>query len=658
MKPPEQPHSPQRLVLLHRLLFFAPFFAGASLGVFVNDALRFPDLTDRLWFGARLDLQTLPSPASIVLLFALAATALWFVLSQLLKGSRSLSASLRLHAVPFLPSLSLLVLFAVDRYEIVPALMLLSVHALVLSVAGFLAIETAILASREKPPLPRLTGTLDRRALWFVAALALLYCLTFSALGILQYNAMNISYTDTADWEQMLHNTLHGRFLQTTAFPHMFFGEHVQFIHLLLLPLYALFPSLKTLMILKSAALASGAFPVYLLARRTSSSRLAALLLAAAYLLYAPMQYVYLELVYNTFRPVAFAIPALLWAVYFLDRDNIPGLAVASFFAVAAKEEMALPIAMIGLLLLLRRRWVTGSAFFLSSVAWFFASVLFVIPHFRGGPTHMTNYYLDFGQHQSFASLIAYILSHPFHTLSVAFRFPKVDYLLLLLVPLGLRPLFSWRMLFIMLPSLATTLLASRNPSYSIGFHYQASLVPFMIAGAVYGSAACTDMLPRLGFFFPSASSENRRRAALSAMAVLVFASALFSNVIFAPSPNSLIFHNPRMETFWKTRYLSTERSRLFFAEVAPLIPPDASVSATEFAATHFARREDDYVFPLGLSEADYVVIDTRDRWLAGSLAEKSLSLPALLADPRYAPLYDREGFIVMRRLPPPAPSF
>jgi len=65
---------------------------------------------------------------------------------------------------------------------------------------------------------------------------ASLYAATFSAMGTLQYLAGNVSYTDTATFEEMLWRTLHREFLRSSQLPHCLLGSHVQLIHLLLLP--------------------------------------------------------------------------------------------------------------------------------------------------------------------------------------------------------------------------------------------------------------------------------------------------------------------------------------------------------------------------------------------------------------------------------------
>lgn len=649
----ERPHN-AALSVLRRLLMLAPAAAGLAVAVLIIEALSFEDLAWRFWQGARINPEGLSDGARAVIILSSVGTALllWVFVARIFVGGLGVADSLRRHAFCFLPFLSIFVLYAADAYGAAPGAMMFSVHALIFSAASFAGLLAGLEAARLGEGMHPVARWLERRALRVVLVAAGVYWVIFSAMGILQYYSLNISYTDTASWEQMLWNTMHGRFLETSAFDHMFFGEHVQFVHLFLMPFYALSGSLVTLMVIKSAALASGAFPVYLLARKHLGSKAAAALLAAAYLLYPGMQYVDLELVYNTFRPVAFAIPALLWAVYFLDRRRMGAFCVAAFFALAAKEEMALPVAMMGVLLLIERRRAWGGAVLAVSVVWFAASVGWVIPYFRGGESHMVRYYSDFGENLTFTGLLFEMISRPLYTLQVALRPVKIDYLLLLLVPLGLCTVFSWRMMLVMLGSLATTLLASRDPSYRIHFHYQAALVPLLVAGAVYGAGNISRFLPRILGRFVDAETRTLRRAVVGGLAVMVFASALFGNVLFAQSPISLLFHNSKMQTWWRSRYVPDEHSRRFFSEVRPLVPAEAAVSATEFVATYFAARRDDYVYPIGVGEADYVVIDTHDRWLADAPgAARALVERAISGEP-YEKIYDEGGFIVYRKLP------
>jgi len=205
-------------------------------------------------------------------------------------------------------------------------------------------------------------------------------------------------------------------------------------------------------------------------------------------------------------------------------------------------------------------------------------------------------------------------------------------------------------MILVMLPGLAAALLASPEQSYSIYWHYQASLVPFMVMGAVYGAGVCIAFLSRFEPILGS-GEDSMKRGLTAGLATLVLVASICSNVLYAKSPLSLNFYNPAMITdYWRSMYVPGERARLFFDRVRPLVSEDASVSATEFVATYFAARHDDFVFPLGAGQADYVVVDTRDPWLAGALQERGMTLEKALEQPGYERVFDRGGFIVYRR--------
>ena len=70
---------------------------------------------------------------------------------------------------------------------------------------------------------------------------------------------------------------------------------------------------------MQAVAVALGAVPVFLLARKHLGSERAGLGFALVYLLYPPTQW----LVVDDFHPVALATPLLLGAIWFLDEDRL-----------------------------------------------------------------------------------------------------------------------------------------------------------------------------------------------------------------------------------------------------------------------------------------------------------------------------------------------
>jgi len=168
------------------------------------------------------------------------------------------------------------------------------------------------------------------------------YVVVFSALAILQWRALWVPHGDAAMYEEHLWNVLHGKgFMSQLDGGRSFLGEHIQVIHLLLIPVYVLYPHLPTLNVCQSVALASAALPIVWLARDRLKDPKAAALLGLAYLMYPPMQLLNLELTGKTFRPITFCVPLLAWAFYALAKNRYKTTLLLLALAVLCKEELA-----------------------------------------------------------------------------------------------------------------------------------------------------------------------------------------------------------------------------------------------------------------------------------------------------------------------------
>ncbi len=124
-----------------------------------------------------------------------------------------------------------------------------------------------MLAGRRSEFLARSEGRI-------VLAAALLATILFGTLALLRHSTFHSTASDLAVFDQVLWNTIHGRFMESTMSlarcePHSFFGDHFSPALLLIVPLYALFPHPETLIVVQTIALALGVWPIYLLARRS-----------------------------------------------------------------------------------------------------------------------------------------------------------------------------------------------------------------------------------------------------------------------------------------------------------------------------------------------------------------------------------------------------
>ena len=374
--------------LYRALLWLLPPVAGLCLGlglytVFVDQAALYIMSPEWYFPDDRLPSMRLLAPLGVA-----AAVLLWLACAAVIRSAGSFKDAMRRAAAGFAGFVGVPVLYFLNSVSGQDATMWMA-HALVFAVAFLTAWTMTAALAAGTGAIPAVGRLLSKRAVAVVALFGVLYFAASAAIGLLQYRAVMITYSDTADFDEMLWRTLHGNFLATSCFKNSFFGQHIEFIHLLLLPTYLVWPGLPVLMVTLSAGLALGVAPVYLLAKRKLGSKAAAALFCGAYIFYAPMQYLDKQIISNPYLPEVFYVPLMLWAVWYLETRRNWMLLLFSFLVVSCKEDLALPVAMFGVILAARRQWLWGIGFFVGGLAWFLVSFTVLIPWFEGGPSHV-----------------------------------------------------------------------------------------------------------------------------------------------------------------------------------------------------------------------------------------------------------------------------
>jgi uncharacterized membrane protein len=179
--------------------------------------------------------------------------------------------------------------------------------------------------------------------------MATIYALVFVTMNWRLWDNLLIPHGDSVMYEEHLWNVLHGKGFRSYLDQGLFLGEHIQVIHLALLPIYVLWPSHRLLELCESCALALGVIPVAQMVLRHTGCRTAALWLAGAYLLYFPTQFLDIEIDLKTFRPEAFGIPLLLWTLSQCDARHWRRFALGLLCCLAVKEDYAIVLAPLGL---------------------------------------------------------------------------------------------------------------------------------------------------------------------------------------------------------------------------------------------------------------------------------------------------------------------
>ena len=477
-----------------------------------------------------------------------------------------------------------------------------------------------------------------------------LYVVTFTTMNWRLYFNLLIPHGDSAMYEEHLWNVLHGKGFRSYLDQGLFFGEHIQFVHLFLIPLYVIWPSHLLLELVESTALALGAFPVFWMTRRQTGSDRTALAAAVAYLLYTPMQFLDIEIDLKTFRPEAFGIPLLLLTLDQLDRRNLRGLLIGLAFTLTVKEDYALIFGPLGLWILWHEsggwpllavfsssvalgekritdgqecpssdRWIaTGIAMSIGSVIYLWLATRVVMPWFRSGAeVHYARYFRKFGDTPE--QILFTMISRPGLLFGELVSTATILYAIAMLAPVAFLPLLSPGRLAVGAPLFGILCLneLAKDPRHQ--FHAPlVAIVFWSVANAIPRAERCLKWLAgRLGRLGPSTEG-----AIPIVPRTQLWTSALTTGVFLTLSPLGISFWDPGSSWNWRRLYGPSRRAELF-VHVPPLIPRSSRVASTDFVHPRFTHHDRSYDYSGYLrkvsdyqkrvpDDTDFIVIDTQ----------------------------------------------
>lgn len=446
---------------------------------------------------------------------------------------------------------------------------------------------------------------------------AAIFSVVFVAMNWQLYSGLRIPHGDSAMYEEHLWNFTHGKGFRSYLDQGLFLGEHIQVIHLGLLPLHLLWPSQMLLELCETLALVSGVLPIYWMTMRHSKSAPAAACVAVAYLLYFPVQYLDIAIDLKTFRPTAFGVPLLLFALDQVERRNRWPSIILMGLTLLCQEDFALVLIPFGLWLFATTddRKPFGLATAIGCAAYLLLATQVLIPWFRGGEeVHYAQYFTKFGN--STSEIALNMVTNPGLLLSELLSQKSALFVVMLLAPLGFAPLFSPTRFAVAIPHL--TMLCLNQIASDPRHHFHAPVVPILF----WAIAGAWDNLPYLSDRWFPPSWERSGRTLPEWGKYFVLTSALMTGVFCSLSPLGLAFWEPNSSFYWRKLYVAGERAEQF-AVVEEMIPREARVASTDFVHprfTHYERSYDYSGYPRRVSDnvpwavpedTDYIVIDT-----------------------------------------------
>ena len=393
---------------------------------------------------------------------------------------------------------------------------------------------------------------------------------------------------DLGLFTQTLWNTLQGRMMQNSIeeIPQNL-AIHMNPVMFLLAPIYALFPTPYTLLVLQTLIIALGAWPLYLLSRYILQEKFLSLIVAISYLLYPGTQWVN----WFDFHPIAF-LPTFFFAgIYFALQNSWRWAIMFLALAASTKEDAILLVAVAGLWFALSQwRWHTGISISSAGIAYFLVAVLLIMPWFGGGLLRVDRY-ANLGN--SPAEIAQTLLFHPLRVLETITETPKLLYVFWLLAPLLFLPLLGKWAILLLIPGVVENILTYYPAQFSGQYQYDAMVIPGIFLATIYGIRAFVRRFP--------SHRKTLGYTILSAGIIVFSLRAPLSNLSLL---NELTRTNDRQKAY---------------QAMMRMVSPNASVAAHTNLVPHLANRE--YVYMLGYEPfmPDYVLADGADYFGFGS---------------------------------------
>lgn len=413
---------------------------------------------------------------------------------------------------------------------------------------------------------------------WALGAMVTVWSVMFIHLGFLRHNRFGTFGFDLGIYDQAV--WLLSRFQDpfVTIRGLDFFGHHVNGSLVLFVPFYWLGAGPKFLLVAQVASQAAGAIAVYMIARDRLGTRWPAVALASVLLLHPTYQW----LTWEYFHPDALALGPFLFAYWAARERRWRWFALAAVLAVACKEDVALAVIVLGLLIAARGDRRIGVIVAGLAAVWFAIATRVIIPVANGIGPFYDSFFGDFGS--SAGEVARNVATDPGHALDVATRPDRMSYYRMMLAPVAFLALFAFPTFLIAAPMLGVNALSSFPYVREIRYHYSA----LVLAGIM---VATIEAIARLG-----------RTATIRTFLVgLVAATSLASTVAWGPSPLSVGYRSGIWPLTPDSRQGAKDRA-------VARIPARAPATVHYYFAPHMTHREKIYEWPAPWEPANWGV--------------------------------------------------
>lgn len=420
--------------------------------------------------------------------------------------------------------------------------------------------------------LRRLLNLYEKNHFWILFAITGIFSAIFITYSQVKHLNFQTNAFDLGIYTQITYLYSHGLTPFSTIKNMPLLADHFEPVLWIIAPLYRLFPSPSTLLIIQALFVGLSSLPLYVTALKITKSKTLSLLLILSYLTSIGI----INAIKFDFHTTALAVLPISLLVYTWHWKKWKLYWLSLMFGFLIKEDVSLLTVGLGIYQIITGQKRIGLITTLLSLAVFITTKFIIMPFIWKGSDqgYISTSILPL---TSPVDLIFLLFTNPKIVLDVFFNSPiKQETFFELYKPFGLLPLLSPLSWLTAFPQLFFRFSSTQTHFWSTLFHYNANIMPFLMISA--------------------ALAINRWSLPVKPIALLILILVAFSSL----SPNSMV---------WESFQMRVKTDSQLKANSIQLIPKQESVSAQSPLVPHLANRSHIYLFP-DVSIANYIVLD------------------------------------------------
>lgn len=403
--------------------------------------------------------------------------------------------------------------------------------------------------------------------------LSTLFIFIFSARSLYRHFSFDTHAFDLGIYTQATYLFSQGLNPFSTLINRNIIGDHFGVILLLLSPIYKLFPSPVTLLIIQAIFVSLSSIPIYLIAKDKLKSNLLSFLITLSYLTSTGI----ISAIHFDFHLATISVLPLSLMLYTWYFKKWKLYWISLFFSVLFKEDIPIFILGLGIFQLLKNQKKLGIFTILFSLISFYLIKFKIMTFFWAGAAGAYN--SSILPLTSPIDLLLLLFTNPKIFLDMFFNSPtKIETMDKLYRQFAFLPILSPLSWVTVFPYLYFRFSSVHTHYWETIWHHNANLEPFLAVSAIFA----------LAFF------KLPYKPVIILLLFFLFTGHL--------SPNGPILTTFQLD--WKNANQFS-----YLKDSLSLIPPKIPISAQSSILPHLANREKIYLFP-EIRDAQFIILD------------------------------------------------